>query len=902
MIPYGAAQWARAATEPRDDEGNATMRKSCPRPSAIAFVIIFSILCALAILANLAFQIVRARADIIAHNTRSATVLARVLEEQTRASLDAAELALQATARASRLIAPGAPERDAEIDRLLKDSLARLPFIRAIWVLDADGDMIHDSEHLPGKYNLSERDYFKVHRDLAPAGLFIDRPRLSKVGVPFIGLSWRNVRRDGAFGGVSVAAMEPNYLNRYFNAIRPGADGVVSLVRDDGTLMLRVPAAQVAGRPVTIARLATESAARVEGHYDAVSTVDGVERRYFFRRVERRPLVIAIGYGCAEMLAGWRRTAFAYGAVSSGFLLLVVWLAALAVRELRRGQRMNLAVAESAAAMEAAQRLAHIGSWRLDLDTLTGYWSPEMYRVLGLPATAGPPPLATFLDAIHPDDRAALRQSVEAGADWEGELRSNPAHGPPRHFYSRASAVADGAGKPVALMGTLQDVSEYRLATAQLQFLNHHDPLTRLPNRALLADRLLQAIEAARPEQRQLGVLLLNVDRLKRVNEGIGHDAGDLLLREIGARLLARLQPGDTLARLGSDEFVMLLTHVDDAADINACAQQLIELVAEPFQVDGRELTVTASIGIALYPVDGATPGELIKNADTALAHVKEGGRNSFGYFTGQMNIQAMHWMALEHRLRGALARGELSLHYQPQMALAGDALCGVEALLRWHSAELGAISPVEFIPLAEDTGLILPIGEWVIHSACAQGRAWQDAGLAPVRIAVNVSAHQFMAGNVAALVGAALAASELAPRWLAVEVTESVLMKEADIAMRQIAELRAMGVIVALDDFGTGFSSLSYLSRFALDKIKIDQSLVRNITVDPKSAAIASATIGLAHGLGLTVVAEGVETDEQLAFLRAAGCDEIQGYWFARPMPAPQLALMLAEHPSSLQ
>lgn len=872
-----------------------TKPKSGKRLSVTSLVITFSVLCAVAILANLAFQTARARADIVRRNIDSATILTRVLEEQTSASLDAVELALQASGRAARIMAPDAPGRRQVIDRLLDDSLARLPFIRAIWVLDADGNMIHDSEKLPGKYNLADRDYFKVHRDQAPPGLFIDRPMLSKLGVPFIGLSWRNVRADGSFGGVSVAALEPDYLGRYFHTIRPGAQGVVALVHSDGTMLLRVPSvAPKDGKPVAITRLATESAGRVEGHYDAVSVTDGIERTYFFRRVARRPLIVSVAYGRAEMLAGWRRTSLAYGAVSLAFLLLIFWLARLAVRELRSRQALNRALEESDAAMRAAQHLAHIGSWRLDLDTQNGHWSDEMYRVLGLAPALQPPPFATFLDAIHPDDRAPLRDSARSGAPWAGELRSNPARGPARYFYARGSVLTGDDGKVTSLMGTLQDVTEIRNATAQLQFLNNHDRLTCLPNRALLADRLQQAIEAARPGQRQLGVLLLNVDRLKRVNEGIGHDAGDQLLREVALRLQARLQPGDTLARLGSDEFVMLLTRVDDADDINACAQQLLELVAQPFQVAGHELTVTASIGIALHPVDGATPGELIKNADTALSHVKEGGRNSFRYFTGQMNIRAMHWMSLEHRLRGALARNELLLHYQPQMALGGDTLCGAEALIRWHSAELGNVSPSEFIPMAEDTGLILPIGEWVIRTACTQARAWQDAGLAPVRIAVNVSAHQFMAGNVADLVRAALAASALAPRWLAVELTESVLMKEASIAMRQIAELRAMGVIVALDDFGTGFSSLSYLSRFALDKIKIDQALVRHITTDPKSAAIASATIGLAHGLGLSVVAEGVETADQLGFLRAAHCDEIQGYWYGRPMPAEQLARLL--------
>ena len=702
--------------------------------------------------------------------------------------------------------------------------------------------------------------------------------------------------------------------------------------------------------------------------------------------------------------------------MSAAFLLLVGWLIHLVRKELRRRHALDLALRASDAAMKAAQQLAHIGSWRLNLDTLTGHWSDEMYRVMGLPVGPQAPPFSEFLTLIHPGDRHIVEAAAASGSEWSGEVRTNPQHGPLRYLHTRSTLLRAADGKPAALIGTLQDVterrsaqeklrlsarvfeqtgdgiivsdaenrivavnaaferitgyaetevlqlhhrslhaglndddflktlwdsvrvegqwrgeiwgrrkngdrfpqwltlsalcdqhgrvdgyvgvlsdlSEIRDATLQLQFLNNHDALTRLPNRALLSDRLEQAIEAARPEQHQLGILLLNVDRLKRVNEGIGHDAGDRLLREIGVRLQSTLRPGDTLARLGSDEFVLLLTHVDDADDVNASAQQMLELVAQPFALDGHELTVTASIGIALYPDDGREAGELIKNAGTALTHVKEGGRNSFSYFTAQMNIRALHWMSIEHRLRGALARDELLLHYQPQMALADGTLSGVEALIRWNSEALGEILPTEFIPLAEDTGMILPIGEWVLRSACRQGRAWQDAGLAPVRIAVNVSGRQVAAGNLPLVVRAALADSGLAPQWLAIELTESVLMKEAGSAMRQVAELRAMGIAVALDDFGTGYSALSYLSTFALDKIKLDQSLVRNITLDPKSAAIANATIALAHGLGLAVVAEGVETEAQLAFLREVRCDEIQGFLYSKPVPAAQLAALL--------
>ncbi|QYF93792.1 EAL domain-containing protein [Massilia sp. PAMC28688] len=982
------------------------------RVAAGSPVIAFSLLCSAAILGNLAFQLLQSRSDALKSAARSATAMVRVLEKQTSATLDAADLALRSAERAA-LAAQGS---NADVDGTLRDHLASLPFVRALFVLDADGNMIHDSERLPGAYNLAERAYFQAHR-AADAGLYIDQPFVSKHGVSTIALSRRINRPDGSFGGVAVAALEPQALRKFYEAIKLGRDGVVTLARKDGVLMLRVPEAGTDTRPAPLTRLIAESAARSEGSYLARSTIDGIERQFHFRHVERQPLVLVLGVSTDETLASWRRASIAYVAVSLGFLLLVLWLSRLTFKELKARHALNQALEESGRELRAAQRLAKIGSWRLEYDTGREYWSEEMYRVMGLEPAATPPSMAQFNAMLHPDDVPEIYHGDPTVQEWSQELRSNPALGPIRYFHSRASLVKGADGRPTALLGTLQDITEQRLAqdklrlsarvfehtgdgivvtdaanmivavnaaferimgyteaevlgqsalmlhadvdnsalagtlwhslqnqgqwrgeirsrrkngqlfpqwlnmsaissergevegyvgvfsdlsairsaTEQLQFMNNHDPLTRLPNRSLLNDRLQQAIDGAGPEQRQLAVLLMNVDRLKRINEGIGHDAGDLLLREIGERLRTRIEPGDTLARLGSDEFVLLMTHLDDLDDVNACAQQLLELVAQPVHALGHELTVTASIGIALYPGDGTTPVDLIKNADTALAHVKESGRNSFRYYTGQMNIRALHWMSLEHRLRGAQARGELALHYQPQMDLASGHLCGMEALIRWNNETLGNVSPAEFIPLAEDTGLIVQIGEWVIRTACAQSRAWRDAGLAPVPIAVNVSGHQIMLGNVPALIADALAVNGLEPSALGIELTESVLMSEADTAMRQIDQLRAMGITVALDDFGTGYSSLSYLSRFALDKIKIDQCLVRHITDDVKSLAIARATIGLAHGLGLTVVAEGVETQEQLALLRDEHCDDIQGYLYSRPVAGEAAATFLA-------
>ncbi|NHZ66770.1 bifunctional diguanylate cyclase/phosphodiesterase [Massilia genomosp. 1] len=957
------------------------------------------------IIANLVFELVQARDNLITQKSNSARVLVKVLEEQAVDSIFAVDLAMQTTIKAVQMVPHGPADRDRLVDELLDSSITKLPFIRAIWLLDAEGNMIHDSQKLPGSYNLSDRAYFRIHREQPTYGMHIEGPIISKLGVPFISFSRRINRPDGSFGGVIVAALEPKYLRRFYDAVKVGKDGIVALVRTDGVLMLRVPAAGMAeGKRLAFVPNFHETPGVLDaGSYIADSNIDQIRRLYFYQRVNGRPLVVVVvGLGEDELLADWYGMAGAYIGVSLAFLVVLAGLSSLALRELHKRFRLNLAL---------------IGSWRLDLKSRSGHWSEQMYRLLGLPPADQPPPLDVFLQQIHPHDRHLVESAVQHGMNWAGELRSNPALGPQRTFHSRSTGVHDAAGNVIALIGTLQDVTERRQsneklelaarvfeytrdgivvtdaasnivavngaferitqysesevlgrnirilrsnlhgidfyrqvwetvardghwrgeiwnrrkngevfpewltvsavasaehgmagyvgvftdlsditeANEQLQFMVNHDPLTRLPNRSLLNDRLEQAIEAAHQAQRAIAVLLLNIDRLQRVNDSIGHDAGDLLLREMAQRLLARLHPGDTLARIGSDEFVLVLGRVDDNDDINAAAQQMLGTVAAPCQLLGIEVVVTASVGIALFPLDGITPGDLIRNADTALSHVKNSGRNSFRYFTSEMNTRALHWMALEHRLRSALGRSEFSLFYQPQLRLADMRVCGAEALIRWRSAELGMVSPAEFIPLAEDSGLIVEIGEWVIRTACAQNKAWQDAGLCTLPVAVNVSAHQITAGTLPAIVSSALRASGMQARYLAIELTESVLMQEAELAMAQIAELRGMGVAVALDDFGTGYSSLSYLSRFALDKLKIDQSFVRNITEDAKSAAIAKATIALAHGLGITVVAEGVETRAQRDYLDGAGCDEVQGYFFSRPVAADEFVALLA-------
>jgi diguanylate cyclase (GGDEF)-like protein/PAS domain S-box-containing protein len=493
----------------------------------------------------------------------------------------------------------------------------------------------------------------------------------------------------------------------------------------------------------------------------------------------------------------------------------------------------------------------------------------------------------------------AIQASLAASGQWRGEIWNRRKNGEVYPERTSISTVRDAESNIRTYVVVSSDISALKAAHHQLDFLSNHDPLTLLPNRSVLSDRLQQAIAAAaRHGERQIALLLFNIDRLQRINDSLGHETGDTMLKEMARRVGTLTGPTDTLAHLGGDEFVLLLTECAEADEIIVAAHRLIDSIAQPFQVGGHELIVTASVGISIYPRDGAAPGELLKAADVAMSHMKEAGRNGFRFFKGEMNAHALRSMALETHLRRAIERNELSLHYQPQVSLSGGRICSMEALLRWRSPELGLVPPSDFIALAEDTGLILPIGNWVIRQACVQNKAWQDAGLAPRKVAVNVSAHQFMAGTVPAVVRAALQGAGLEARWLEVELTESVMMHDSEATAAQLAELSAMGVSISLDDFGTGYSSLAYLSRFVLDKLKIDQAFVRGVTTEPRSAAIAQATVALAHSLSLLVVAEGVETDAQLNFLKGIGCNGVQGYLLSRPVPAAEMAVLLSGDP----
>ena len=429
-----------------------------------------------------------------------------------------------------------------------------------------------------------------------------------------------------------------------------------------------------------------------------------------------------------------------------------------------------------------------------------------------------------------------------------------------------------------------------------LAYLAYHDALTDLPNRRPLKDRLTLALAQARRNEQMLAVMFLDLDQFKVVNDTAGHVEGDKLLQSVSQQLNSVLREGDTVARVGGDEFILLLPKIEQLADATEIAERVLTAVGRTRVIVGHEFNISISIGITLFPTDGDDAETLLTNADIAMYQAKEQGKNNFQFFTPVMNTRIQNRLALENDLRHGLERGEFVVYYQPQLNISTGQIVGVEALVRWQHPERGLVLPMEFIPVAEETGLIVPLGEWVLHAACAQIRSWQEAGLPPLRVAVNLSAREFQQGNLIEAVAGVLEETGLAPEFLQLEITEGVSIQDVDFTIKVMGELKEMGVQIAIDDFGTGYSALSYLRRFPIDVVKIDRSFVCDLTIDSTDAEIATTIIVMAHNLGLEVIAEGVETEEQLAFLKQRRCDEMQGYLFSKPVPAEKLEEILVQ------
>ena len=531
-----------------------------------------------------------------------------------------------------------------------------------------------------------------------------------------------------------------------------------------------------------------------------------------------------------------------------------------------------------------------IESFNPAAERMFGYGSEEM--------------IGRHIDTLMPDH---LR-IVQAGSEFEQGASATTAAGN-SHGREMTALRRDGTTFPVGVRVSHMRIGEQRLYVDALHDLTlrkenenkilhlaTHDSLTGLPNRMLLQDRIQQAIARAQRHPGLVAVMFVDLDNFKTINDSLGHDIGDSLLKSVAERIARCIRDEDTVARQGGDEFIVVLDELNDPKDAADIAKKILDALGKPYSIGERELHTGASIGIAVYPMDGQRVDELLKNSDTAMYHAKDAGRNNFQFFAPQMNARAAERLMLENSLRHALDRGEMLLHYQPIVSIGDNTVLSAEALLRWRHPALGLISPAKFVPIAENAGFIIRLGEWVLQSACEQFMAWRRSGMDIGRMTVNVSPRQFRQEHLAESFARILNAAGMDPGCLGLEITESAIMENPETSIAVLGRLKDMGIELSLDDFGTGYSSLSYLKRFPIDKLKIDQSFVRDIAVDPDDESLVAAIISMAHSLGVRVVAEGVETPHQLVFIRQHGCDEYQGYHFSRPVPPHQFPALLAE------
>jgi diguanylate cyclase (GGDEF)-like protein/PAS domain S-box-containing protein len=479
---------------------------------------------------------------------------------------------------------------------------------------------------------------------------------------------------------------------------------------------------------------------------------------------------------------------------------------------------------------------------------------------------------------------------------WQGEIWNRQKNGAIFPEWLAISAIRDGEGTVTHFVGVFSDISTLKHSQQRLEHLAHFDPLTDLPNRALFQDRLAHAIDRAQRYGHQIGVMILDLDGFKTVNDSLGHPVGDQLLVQVAGRLQQCIRVEDTVARLGGDEFAIILSSLHDGSDAVEVVRKILASIEQPFDLSGVGAMISTSIGVASFPQDGASATELVRNADAAMYGAKEGGRNTYRFYQAAMTQHAQDRLQREAALRLAIEGREFEVWFQPQLHLRSGNLVGAEALVRWRDPARGLVMPNEFIPLAERTGLVLPIGEWVLGEVCRLGSAWLADGFQFGRLAVNVAAPQIDRGDFVGVLREALASSALPPEHLEIEITESLIMTSAATARPALQAVRQLGVATAVDDFGTGYSSLAYLKELPIDKLKIDRAFVKDLPDDPKAGAITRAIIGMAHSLGYEVIAEGIETVEQCHWLHGEGCSEGQGYWFARPMPAADFAAWMRE------
>ena len=916
------------------------------------------------------------------------------------------------------------PSRGAHFRAKIETELERarhvFPEVAGFRVIDARGDVLYRSGG--GEYaNLADRSYFTMPQRSTDIGLVFSEVITSRItGRPTI-VAARAVRRaDGSFLGVISAAIELEHFESLFRSVRLGETGAIAVRRrDEHTLVVRYPAMpKEINRPLDAAHPVVKHLLSGErtGILDFVAQSDGVRRLYGLRVLERYPFYVLAGLAERDVMAAWRERAVLVLLLGSGLFVGMIAVVIGLYRSQRREQAAAQALRLKDERLTAAQRIAQMGSWEIQLPKMSVRCSDELYRIFELAQGPEWSNYADYMAQVHPEDREmvdqTLRDTIATGkpatlrhrllmpdgrikfvlecceaeyaddgtplrvigtsqdvtsqqemtsrmlllasavqysgeailitdADnrivevnpafiqltgyeaseaigrnpsflsagrttreeyaqlwsclaehgfWQGEIWDRRKDGAVYPKWMSISVIRDDEGGVRYYVAHFTDVSSERAAEERLHHIAHHDVLTGLFNRFSLKGHLDQALAAARRDASKVALLFIDLDRFKVINDTLGHHIGDLLLIEVARRLESCVRDSDVVARLGGDEFVIMLTGITQTSAIASVAEKLVFNIGCSYHIEGFDLYTSPSIGIAIYPTDGPDGETLMKNADAAMYHAKMAGRNNFQFFDQKMNDAAVDRLKIESSLRQALANQEFCLHYQPVVDVVSGRVRGVEALVRWQHPEHGLLSPIRFIGIAEETGLIQPLGEWVIWESCRQLAQFKAAGLRELRMAINISAVQMRNGNLPLLVRGVMEAYDLQPEDLMFEITESVAMEQPTETVRILDLLNAMGVSIAIDDFGTGYSSLSYLHMFPISHLKLDRSFVEEIGNGTDGSVICDATIGLAHSLGLKVVAEGVETQAQFDYLQQLDCDMIQGYLFSRPVPAGEV------------
>jgi diguanylate cyclase (GGDEF)-like protein/PAS domain S-box-containing protein len=785
-----------------------------------------------------------------------------------------------------------------EIHLMLRSKIEAMSYVGGINVFDAEGALINASATWPAPpVNVADRSYFKAFKHGANSPEMLVEPVSSRITGVWTTVIARKVSGStGELLGAIGRGVEPAHFEKFFATVALGPNATIAMLHSDGTLLARHPhVAELIGKNFKTGPAVQQQVFELPRSTSRLSSpIDGEDRLIASRSLTRFPIVIVATTTTFAALADWREQTIVLIVIAGLSALAIAALLVLVVSKLsdqHRASRQRLTLEKQR--LDTAVNHMTQGLLLFDASRRLVVCNQRYIEMYGLSAEVVKPG-CSFREVIaHRKQTGSFVGDVDPYVDLvlrdvgQRNVKFLTTHDG-RSIQIINEPLADGGW-----VATHEDITERRRAEERITHLAHYDALTDLPNRALFHERLTAELLRASPD-RQLAVLYIDIDEFKGINDSLGHMIGDALLKSVAAGLVACARETDLVARLGGDEFAIVQTGIEDNQDVMLLVSRIFEAIRAPHQCLGHQVTTDASVGIALVPRDGSDLNQILKNADLAMYASKAAGRRTYRFFEPAMDAEARARRNLEIDLRQAIVDGGFEVYYQPCLSLQDDTITGCEALVRWRHPQRGMISPADFIPIAEETGLINQLGEWVLTSACTEAATWPSH----VKLAVNVSPVQFKTGTLALKVMAALAASGLAASRLELEITEAVLIRDDEAALAVLHDLRAIGVRIALDDFGTGYSSLSYLQRFPFDKIKIDRCFITDIAEPDGSACIVRAVVNIAAERRITTTAEGVETEQQREILRALGCEEMQGYLFSKPRPAAEIGQMLQTHP----